>query len=123
MTITEVLPGAPETVPLYGWTEWTPSTGETIRARLFGELLKRSAWIVEEFQSDLFHDAQWLRDNVNGPCEFLFMARRHGTNIAESAEVHERISSREPRTLWHVALTEERGEWSVTFTVLVRVTE
>jgi hypothetical protein len=116
---TRTLTGA-ETVRLYGWAEW-PDAQRPVRAALFGEMVKRAAPVVVEYHCDLYHDAQWLNDNVNGPTEFLWMPRHSGTQIGPSAESWERLSHREPRVLYHVALTETRGQWSVTFTELVRV--
>jgi hypothetical protein len=110
-----------ERVRLYGWVEnWTEAK-RPVRALLFGELVQRTVPVTRQYHCDLYHDVAWINENVNGPTEFFFMARYHGTNIGQSAVIQEEISSIEPRVLYHVALTVDRGEWSVTFTELVRV--
>lgn len=121
-TVRMTVLGDSETVRLYGWvTEWADAASP-VRALLFGQMVRRAIPVVEQYHSDLFHDAQWVAANVNGACEFLWMVRMCGTNIANSAEVQERISSREPRVLYHVALTmDASGCWWVTFSELVRV--
>lgn len=111
-----------ESVRLYGWVEDWREAQSPVRALLFGQLVKRTWGVLEHYPSDLYHDAQWVRENVNGPTEFLFMARLNGTDIGDLAQVQERITGSEPRTLYHVALTVERGQWTATFTTLVKVT-
>ena len=92
-------------------------------AKLFGELLQRAAPVVQHYHSDLFHDAEWLRANVNGPTHFHWMARLNGTQIADAAPRWEQITVAEPRELYHVALNQDGGLWTVTFTLLVQHTE
>lgn len=117
---TSVLTGS-ETVRLYGWTDWPEAAGP-VRAKLFGEMVKRAGSVIVEYHGDLYHDAQWINENVNGPCEFLWMPRHSGTHIGPLAEMWERQSSAEPRTLYHVAVTVDgRGQWFATFTTLVDV--
>lgn len=111
---------ASETVRLYGRSTWQDGQ-RTIRALLFGEMVKRAIPVVQHYYSDLFHDAEWLQENVTGERTFLWMVRFSGTNIDESAQAQERISGRDPRVLYHVSLVDDNGTWSVTFTTLVEV--
>lgn len=110
-----------ETVRLYGWVEEWKEAESPVRALLFGELARRAVPVVRTYLSDLYHDTEWIRENVTGPTEFLYMVRYNGTHIGSIAEAAERQASTEPRVLYHVALTVERGMWRVTFTELVRV--
>jgi hypothetical protein len=87
---------------------------------LFGQLIKR-ATLVQNYPSDLYYDAMWITQNVNGPTGFYWMARLNGTNIADRAVIQEQITTREPRSLYWIDLTEDGGEWTATFTELVHV--
>lgn len=105
-----------------GWSFTDETSGTPILSHLFAEMVKRAIPVVQAYHGDLFHDAEWLRANVKGECEFWFMVRECGTNIGESAITMEHISSSEPRVLYHVALTRGRLEvWTATFTEVVRV--
>lgn len=118
ITTTRPKIGDTDTVRLYGWCEdWTEAAG-TVRARLFGEMLTRALPVVQQFHSDLFHDAHWLDTNLVGPCEFDYLVRVSGTNIGESARIGVQIGAGRGFVLYRVALTVERGMWSATFTVL-----
>jgi hypothetical protein len=121
----ELLELPQESVRLYGWVEDWAEAASPVRALLFGELVRRSWGVVtEQYPSDLYHDAQWIEANVNGPVEFLWHVRVGGTHIGPLAEVQERIEGRrERRVMYHVALTVERGQWTATFTTLVKVTD
>jgi len=110
--------GDTEAVRLYGWSADFAESKDTILARLFGEMVRRATPVVQEFQSDLYHDVDWLRRNVTGACEFDFLVRHSGTNIGESARIGVQIGAGRGFVLYHVALTEERGMWTATFTVL-----
>lgn len=118
---TVVEPGV-ETIRLYGFeTDWNQAKGP-VRALLFGQMVKRAIGVVEFYHSDLYHDAQWIEENVTGATQFLWMVRRNGTNLGERAQIQEQISSKEPRVLYYVALNvSERGEYTATFSELVRV--
>jgi len=108
--------GTVEVVNLYGWEEDFARSAHTIRARLFGEMVRRAQPIVHEYQSDLYHDVHWLETNVDGPCEFDYLVRYYGTNIAESARIGVAIGAG-PHVLYKIALTVHRGQWTATFTV------
>lgn len=105
-----------------GWSFTDETSGTPILSHLFAEMVKRAIPVVQAYHGDLFHDAEWLRANVKGECDFWFMVRSNGTNIGESAVTMEHISSSESRVLYHVSLTHGRLDaWTVTFTEVVRV--
>jgi hypothetical protein len=54
---------------------------------LFGQMVKRAIPVVQEYHSDLYHDAFWLEQNVTGETEFDFLVRTSGTNIGNSARI------------------------------------
>jgi hypothetical protein len=107
-------------IRLYGWTKWEDGKWP-IRALLYGQMVGRALPVVKFFLSDLYHDAHWINDTVNGPTEFWWMVRLNGTNIGDSAITMEHISGSEPRVLYHVALAEADGEWFATFSEFVRI--
>lgn len=110
-----------ETIRLFGWGDFADHSG-TIRAVLFGEMVKRAATVTTHYLSDLFHDAEWITENVNGPADFSYLVREWGTNIGESAEIqYYSVGGSETRTLYRIALTENNGEWSATFTTIAVV--
>jgi len=111
-----------EKVRLVGWGTFE-DLQLSIRARLFGELVKRATPVVKEYESDLFHDANWLTQHVNGPCTFDWLVRDSGTNIsltdapsgANAAVIGVQIGA-PGGVFYRVELVEERGQWSAIFT-------
>lgn len=57
----------------------------SVRAKLFGTMVELSKDRVKRFISDLYHDAMWIREAVNGPIQFEWIVRESGTYIGESA--------------------------------------
>lgn len=57
----------------------------TIKAGVFGQLVRRADGIVKHFRGDLFHDAQWLEENLTleslDGFKFVFGVRGSGTMI------------------------------------------
>jgi hypothetical protein len=127
MTSTTTTIGTSETVRLYGWDTWEAGK-ETILARLFGEMVARTTGVVQQFHSDLYHDAAWLQRNLDGEGGFDYLVRHSGTNIGESARIGVQIGAGRGFVLYRVELTCDRphhggGMWSATFTVLDADTE
>jgi hypothetical protein len=103
-----------EVVRLYGYTDSFKEAERTIRALLFGEMVKRAALTLEQYQSDLYHDATWVTENVNGPTEFDFLVRPSGTHIGlyASAPGYAADMARQERAvLYKFVLEEENGSW------------
>ena len=63
-----------------GWKD----SESTIRATLFAKLLELARDRVKVYQSDLFHDALWIKERVTGPMSFEWIARESGTFIGDS---------------------------------------
>lgn len=107
-----------------------------IRALLFGVLADIAAPIVQRYRSDLYHDARYVAEHVNGVCEFQYCARENGTHIGTGlAETlwHAAGGSCESGTgshgalcrdttarLFRVTLSEERGTWFATTEEIAR---
>ena len=105
---------AVERVSLTGWGTFE-DLQTSIRALLFGQLVIRATPVVQEYVSDLFHDANWITEHVTGPCTFDWLARTSGTNIDESARIQVQIGA-PGAVFYRVQVIEERGMWSAVFT-------
>lgn len=81
---------------------------ESVRAALFGELVKLATPLVEHYHGDVYHDAIWVQANVTGPMEFFFGADDCGTAIG--TDLGYVAMSR--KQVWHVNLTRDyRFKW------------
>ena len=69
---------------------------EVLRPRVFG-ILADIAWpVVNNYRSDLYHDAMWLNENLSVPDCFYFAVDKSGTSIGTaSALVSLRCNSRD----------------------------
>lgn len=122
----QVMPGHSETVRLIGWIDNHDEAMPQVKARLFGEIVRRAALVVEEYHSDLFSDALRLDKMLTGPCEFDLLLRKHGTHLSFDGDLfnaargmavveHDVVTT----TLYRVAVRVgvDRGDWWATFTV------
>lgn len=113
-----------ETVRLIGYGDFADLRHQ-IASRLFGEMLQRATPVVKEYHSDLFHDAEWLRERIIGRVcseQFAYVVRPSGTHLGIQAEYALRPS------LWQrgsrayiVTLTEDESEsqtWYVRFDLI-----
>lgn len=55
----------------------------SIRAKVFGHMVELSRDRVKFYQSDLFHDALWLKEEMIGPMSFEWVVRESGTHIGD----------------------------------------
>lgn len=100
---------------LTGWDPDFDTIGTSVLALLFGHMVRRAIPVMQEFHSDLFHDAEWLRANVTGPTTFDWLVRPSGTNLAESATIGVKIGPGEGAKFYRITLTETHGQWDATF--------
>jgi len=113
---------SPETVAhdLGGWGDFD-TLRESLLPRIFGHMVQLATPIVHEFHGDLFHDAEWLRREVTGPCSFDFLVRHSGTNLGASA-MHMLAIGAPGGVLYRLTVgMEDRGRWSLTVTKVVVV--
>lgn len=99
---------------LGGWGDFN-TLRESLLPRIFGHMVQLATPVVKEFHGDLFHDAEWLRKNIDGPCSFEFLVRTSGTNVGESARIMVNIGA--PGAILYrltVAMEERRQSWSLT---------
>lgn len=52
---------------------------DTLRARVFGQLVKLTDGTLKHYQSDLYRDAMVLKERLQGECEFDFSWDSWGT--------------------------------------------
>lgn len=111
-----------ETHRLVGWGDFE-DLHDQIRSRLFGHLARLAAPVVVEYHSDLYRDAQWIAENVTGPCEMDFVVRYHGTFLGmvgaewNMARTHIQSTSGHGETdrFYYLSLTmTDKREWLLT---------
>lgn len=102
------------TIRLYGSTD---KFENPIRAALFGEMIRRAGHI-EMYQSDLYHDAHWLDRNLHGVGSFYWGPRSWGSFIGTDPTFIASGGMPEGLWLYRIDITEERGTWFATFTVI-----
>jgi hypothetical protein len=94
-------------------TGWFDHINDSVRALLFGELVKR-AQPIEHYPSDLYHDGAWIAKHVTGATTFYWAPRTWGTDIGTD---HDLVATpSDGKVVYRVELTCNHGEWSVTFT-------
>lgn len=113
-----------ETHRLVGWGDFD-DLSDQIRARLFGHLARLAGPVVAEYHSDLYRDAHWIAENVNGPINLDFVVRYHGTFLGEvgaewnMARAYTQSTSNhgEVDEFYRLVLTvDDRREWYLTIT-------
>jgi|NGEPerStandDraft_6_1074524.scaffolds.fasta_scaffold39921_4 hypothetical protein len=108
-----------ETVRLYGSaTDWNDAESP-VRALLYGQMMQRVVGVTDHYLSDMFHDAEWITEYINGPTTFYWMVRQWGTNIGESARIQVNVGPGDGAVLYRVHLKAKGGEWFVTFHTLM----
>ncbi len=85
MTLGKVWNKISSRVMVYGG-DWN-SAQTTVRALTFAKMMDLGRDRIKFYQSDLYHDALWLNEYVNGPTEFEWVARESGTHIGETAKI------------------------------------
>lgn len=103
-----------------GWHGEEGQDLSAVRATLFGELVKLAAPVIEHYHSDLFHDARWIEEHVDGaPMSFDFVARPCGTYIGVDVEaMREALVLKPTDRAYRVAITHDRLEVVATITEL-----
>lgn len=81
-----------------------------VRAHVFGHLVKLADGVLTAYHSDLYHDALWLRDVLNGPMTFCWSVGESGTGIGEDEKALYRTHQ------YRCVVTEERQRWTLTVT-------
>lgn len=112
-----VTTAAPAHVPLYSCDEKFATVARPVRALLFGEMVRRAAPIMEHYQSDLFHDAMWINENVHGECAFDWSIRPTGTCLSDSPDpATNDVAIAAAAVRYRVELVIERSTWTAIFT-------
>jgi len=98
----------------------TPGLARSMRAILFGHMVRRATPVMAWFQSDLYHDANWLTENVTGPITFDWAVYESGTSVGDSARYIATLN-RTSAVLYSVEVSLTGGRvirWQATFTQL-----
>lgn len=87
----------------------------SVRAKVFGVLVRLAAPIVDHYHGDLYHDAHWLDDHVEGPMHFYFGVRDTGTAIGTDRDLIVKYNT----DAWRIDLTvTPRGKWEAHLTAI-----
>lgn len=90
---------APTIIDLCSQSE--PACDDSVRALLFGQLLKLAQPFIEGYQSDLYHDVHWIDRQVKGPMVFWYSVDTTGTAIGTEAEF---VRMRNYEHFWRIEL-------------------
>lgn len=91
--------------------DWEGSES-SVRALVFGKMVGLGQNRIERYQSDLFHDAIWLRENLTGPMQFDWIARASGTFIGEVCS-HVKTEDYENSVYYRFEIVEEDRKWTL----------
>lgn len=93
-----------------------PKDAASIRAVVFGHMVRLATPIVRHYVSDLYHDATWLTEHVTGDdARFLFAAREMGTTIGMEPEYVMQFRDGTAKA-WEVHFERDRHWLDVVFT-------
>jgi len=101
-------------VRIVGWGTFA-DLSSAIRAGVFGQMVKRANGTVIHYQSDLYHDAQWIEKHVSGATTFFFKLREWGTHIGSDGAVVWGDLDHSERLYRVVLDSVNNGEWFVWF--------
>ncbi len=90
------------------------SVTESVRAILFGYLVRLARPVQENYHSDLYHDAMWITSNVTDATEFEFVVRQNGTHIGTDAASLFRAAGDPTAIAYTLKLTRVRHAWYLT---------
>jgi hypothetical protein len=113
----------PDRVHLHGLSENFNDMARPVRATLFGEMVRRAAPIIKAYHSDLYHDAEWLTENLNGQTTFDWLVRRSGTHLGVGPQNDGngaliwayRMGTEPGDQLWRITVRCDRGMWVADF--------
>ena len=83
---------------------------ESTKAMLFGVLAELAWPIIDNYKSDLYHDARWI-DELTGPATFYFSPRESGTWLSEEPWWMETTGYNDPT--YELTLRRQRFSWVV----------
>jgi hypothetical protein len=89
-----------------GWAD----IASTCRAFVFGEMVELANGRVNQYRSDLYHDALWLNEFLKEEMQFDWVVREWGTFIGTSAANYG-ISDKDLK--YRFEIINDNGRWSV----------
>jgi hypothetical protein len=94
---------------LGNYFEKDSSASQSVKALMFGQLADLAWPIVNNYRSDLFHDAMWIEEFAGKPCTFYFAADDCGTSIGTDLKL---VALRSPdNNVWKIELQNKDGAW------------
>lgn len=84
----------------------------SVRALVFGKMVELGKNRIERYQSDLFHDALWLKEMLNGPMQFDWIARHSGTFIGNVCS-QVKAEDYENSVYYRFEIIEEDRKWTL----------
>lgn len=87
----------------------------TIKALTFGILVELSEGRIENYRSDLWHDALWIEQYITGPTTFEWVVRDWGTHIGEAAAGfnYDVFGSSETVIKYRFEIEDNDGRWKI----------
>lgn len=82
----------------------------TVKAVTFGAMVELSKDRVKHYVSDLWHDALWVNEVIQGPMSFDWVARESGTFIGESVK-HIKLSDWPDAVKYRLEIVNERDKY------------
>ena len=77
----------PALVELAKWHKPTDPFPTNVTAKLFGHLVQEAMPVLQNYHSDLYHDALWLDRNVTGETTFYYAVDDMGTSIGQERDL------------------------------------
>ena len=105
----------PFTVELAKWHD-EPEMPDKVRPVLFGELVKLATPTLRHYHSDLYYDAKWLDEHVQGVTEFIYSFDDMGTRPVTQKDARELDSYPLREVAYWVKVTHDQGVWGASFT-------
>ncbi len=101
----------------FGWCREPIEASRYLKQRIFGTLVQLAMPVVQEYQSDLYWDAEFVRSHVNEACTFWYVVRPSGTHTTKDREfaviaAQGSIGS----ILYRCNLVQDDGRWTFTTT-------
>lgn len=88
------------------------SVKSSVRCKTFGVMVELAEGKIESYRSDLYHDALWINEIVNGPMSFDWIVRDGGTFIGETVQ-HVKIEEWPGTVKYRFEILNDDGKWQL----------
>lgn len=90
------------------------NSSSTIKAVTFGVLVELAEGRMENYRSDLWHDALWIDREITGPITFEWVLRDWGTHIGDAAATFNYGNFGGEAFKYRFELEDNDGKWNLT---------